>query len=76
MSDAVKRNFQLPSFIATLMPFLVFIAFAILSVPGVLLGEWIGKGKVHLLGLGLTTLAVGVTTLKFRHRNGDLSSSQ
>ena len=76
MSDAVKRNFQLPSFTATLMPFLVIIAFATLSVPGGLLGGWIGKGKVHLLVLGLTTLAVEATALKIRHRNRDLASGQ
>jgi fucose permease len=60
----VKSKFQLSSFVATLMPFYVFIAFAIFSLPGGLLDAWIGKEKVHLLGLGLTTLAVGVSAIK------------
>lgn len=58
------------------MPFFVFIAFAIFSVAGGLLGAWIGKGKAHFRGLGLTTLAVAVPALKIRHRPGDLSSGQ
>ena len=63
LSDAVKTKFQLSSFMATLMPFFVFIAFAIFSVPGGVLAARIGKKKVLLLGLGLTTLAVGVPAL-------------
>ena len=48
---------------ATLMPFFVFIAFAIFSVPGGVLAARIGKKKVLLLGLGLTTMAVSVPAL-------------
>lgn len=62
LSDAVRENFQLSSFVATLMPFFVFIAFAIFSVPGGMLAARIGKKKVLLLGLGLNTLAVAVPT--------------
>jgi FHS family L-fucose permease-like MFS transporter len=60
----VKSKFQLSSVITTLMPFFVFIAFAIFSVPGGLLDAWIGKEKVALLSLGLTTLAEGGRALK------------
>ena len=60
MSDAVKNNYKLSSTMATLMPFFVFIAFAIFSVPGGVLAARIGKKKVLLLGLGLNTLAVAV----------------
>lgn len=63
LSDAVKTKFKLSSFMATLMPFFVFIAFAIFSVPGGVLAARIGKKKVLLLGLGLTTIAVGVLAL-------------
>ncbi|GAA5483212.1 MFS transporter [Haloferula sargassicola] len=60
LSDAVKEQFQLSSVMAALMPFFVFIAFAIFSVPGGLLAARIGKKKVLLLGLGLNTIAVAV----------------
>ncbi len=60
MSSAVQKNFQISTVMATLMPFFVFIAFAIFSVPGGLLAARIGKKKVLLLGLLLNTLAVAV----------------
>lgn len=60
LSDAVGKEFQLSKFMSTLMPFFVFIAFAVFSVPGGVLAARIGKKKVLLLGLGLNTLAVGV----------------
>jgi fucose permease len=64
LSDAVKTKFQLSSFMATLMPFFVFIAFAIFSVPGGVLAARIGKEKVDLLSLGLTPLAEGGRALE------------
>lgn len=60
LSDAVKKQFELSTVMATLMPFFVFIAFAIFSVPGGVLAARIGKKKVLLAGLGLNTLAVAV----------------
>jgi fucose permease len=63
MSSAVKENFHLSTVMATLMPFFVFIAFAIFSVPGGVLAARIGKKKVLLLGLALNTIAVGVPAL-------------
>ncbi len=60
----MKSKFQLSSFVATLMPFSVFIAFAIFSLSGGLRHAWIGKEKVDLLSLGLTALAVGVPAIK------------
>jgi FHS family L-fucose permease-like MFS transporter len=60
MSSAVKENYQLSTTMATLMPFFVFIAFAIFSVPGGVLAARIGKKNVLLLGLALNTLAVAV----------------
>lgn len=45
---------------AALMPFFVFIAFAIFSVPGGVLAARIGKKKLLLLGLGLCTVATAV----------------
>jgi FHS family L-fucose permease-like MFS transporter len=60
MSSAVQKNFQLSAVMATLMPFFVFIAFAVFSVPGGVLAARIGKKKVLLLGLALNTVAVAV----------------
>jgi len=60
LSSAVKEHFQLSTVMATLMPFFVFIAFAVFSVPGGWLAALIGKKKVLLLGLFLTTIAVAV----------------
>ena len=60
----MKSRLQLSSFVATLMPFHVFIAFAIFSMPGGLLDAAIGRGKALLPGLGRGTLAVGVPALK------------
>jgi len=60
----LKIKFQLSSFVATLMPVYVFIAFAIFSLPGGLRDAWISKERVDLLSLGLTTLAEGGRALK------------
>jgi fucose permease len=60
LSSAVKENFRISTVMATMMPFFVFIAFAIFSVPGGMLAARIGKKNVLLLGLVLNTLAVGV----------------
>ena len=54
LSSAVSAN---PA-MAALMPFFVFIAFAIFSVPGGLLAARIGKKRVLLLGVGTTLLQV------------------
>ncbi len=48
---------MLSSVISTLLPFVVFIAFAVFSVPGGLLAARIGKKKLLLLGLGLNAIA-------------------
>ncbi|QDU56011.1 MFS transporter [Aeoliella mucimassa] len=60
LSNAVGENYQLSKVMATLMPFAVFIAFAVFSVPGGWLAARIGKKPVLLLGLGLNTIAVAV----------------
>jgi MFS transporter, FHS family, L-fucose permease len=57
MSDAVGKEYQISKFLSTLMPFFVFIAFAVFSVPGGLLAARIGKKKLLLLGLGLNAVA-------------------
>jgi fucose permease len=48
---------------AALMPFFVYIAFALFSVPGGVMAARIGKKKLLLLGLGLCTAAVAVPAL-------------
>ena len=60
LSDAVQKNFTISNTMATLMPFFVFIAFAVFSVPGGLLAARIGKKNVLLLGLALNTIAVAI----------------
>jgi MFS transporter, FHS family, L-fucose permease len=57
MSDAVQKEYQVSNVISTLLPFFVFIAFAVFSVPGGLLSARIGKKKLLLLGLGLNAIA-------------------
>ncbi len=63
MSAAVKENYQLSNVMATLLPFFVFIAFAVFSVPGGLLAARIGMKKLLLLGLGLNMVAMLVPCL-------------
>jgi len=57
-SDAVKRAYDLSNVTSSLLTFVVFIAFAVFSVPGALLAARIGKKKLLLLGLGLNALAL------------------
>lgn len=59
LSSQVSRNPML----AALMPFFVFIAFALFSVPAGVLAARIGKKKLLLLGLALNTAAVAVPAL-------------
>ncbi len=58
LSDGVKREYALSNVVATLLPFFVYIAFAIFSLPGGLLAARIGKKKLLLLGLGLNAVAL------------------
>jgi fucose permease len=62
MSDAVKKQYALDNVISTLLPFFVFIAFAVFSVPGGLLATRMGKKNLLLLGLGLNVVAMIVPT--------------
>src|SRR5512135_115076 len=57
-SGAVRDSYQLSNVMSTLLPFVVFIAFAVFSVPGGLLAARIGKKKLLMLGLGLNALAL------------------
>ncbi|MBN1851221.1 MAG: MFS transporter [Pirellulales bacterium] len=57
-SDAVKEAYQLSNVMSTLLTFMVFIAFAVFSVPGGLLAARIGKKNLLLLGLGLNAAAL------------------
>jgi len=63
MSDAVGKEYNISKFISTLMPFFVFIAFAVFSVPGGLLAARIGKKRLLLLGLGLNAIACLIPSL-------------
>ena len=63
MSDTVQKQYQLSNVMATLLPFFVFIAFAVFSVPGGLLAARIGKKKLLLLGLGINAGAMLVPSV-------------
>lgn len=56
LSSQVEEN----PFMAAWMPFFVFIAFAVFSVPGGVLAARIGKKNLLLLGLGLCVVATAV----------------
>jgi fucose permease len=64
MSDGVKKQYELSNLVATLLPFFVFIAFAIFSLPGGLLAARIGKRRLLLLGLGLNAAALLIPSLQ------------
>jgi len=63
MSDGVKNQYELSNLVATLLPFFVFIAFALFSIPGGLMAARIGKKKLLLLGLGLNAVALLIPSL-------------
>ena len=62
-SDKVKEAYGVSNVMSTLLPFVVFIAFAVFSVPGGLLAARIGKKKLLLLGLGLNAAALTIPSL-------------
>src|SRR5262245_8149660 len=64
MSDAVGKAYNLSKVISTLMPFFVFFAFAVFSVPGGVLAARIGRKKLLLLGLGLNAIACLIPSLQ------------
>ena len=58
-SDKVKELLPTSATcMSTLLSFVVFIAFAVFSVPGGLLAARIGKKKLLLLGLGLNAASL------------------
>lgn len=63
-ADRVMKEYQISNFMSTLLPFVVFIAFAAFSVPGGLLAARIGKKKLLLLGLGLNAAALVLPSLE------------
>jgi fucose permease len=63
-SDAVKKAYDLSNVMSTLLTFVVFIAFAVFSVPGGLLAARIGKKKLLLLGLGLNAAALVIPSFQ------------
>ncbi len=63
MSDGVREKYEISNVAATLLPFFVFIAFAVFSLPGGLLAARIGKKKLLLLGLGINAVALLVPSI-------------
>lgn len=63
LSDAVEKQYAITSVTATMLPFFVFIAFAVFSVPGGLLAGRIGAKNLLLLGLLLNAAAMLVPSV-------------
>jgi len=63
-ADAVKNAYSISNVMSTLLPFVVFIAFAAFSVPGGLLAARIGKKKLLMLGLGINALALIIPSIQ------------
>ena len=66
-ADKVQKAYHLTSVMSTLLPFVVFIAFAVFSVPGGLLAARIGKKNLLLLGLGLNAAALVLPSIQQPH---------
>lgn len=64
-SDKIKEAYALTDFKSTLPTFVVFIAFAVFSVPGGVLAARIGKKNLLLLGLGLNAAALLIPSFVF-----------
>jgi len=64
MSDGVKEQYAVSHLTATLLPFFVYISFALFSLPGGLLAARIGKKNLLLLGLGLNVVALLIPSLR------------
>jgi len=64
MSDGVKRHYEVSDLTATLLPFFVFISFAVFSIPGGLLAARIGKKRLLLLGLGFNVIALFIPSIQ------------
>jgi MFS transporter, FHS family, L-fucose permease len=62
-ADKIQKHYEISYFISTLLPFVVFIAFAVFSVPGGVLAARIGKKKLLLLGLGLNAAALVIPSV-------------
>jgi fucose permease len=62
-ADAVKNHYEISNVMSRLLPFVVFIAFAIFSVPGGFLATRIGKKKLLLLGLGLNAASLVIPSV-------------
>ena len=62
-ADKVKEHYNISNVMLTLLPFVVFIAFAVFSVPGGLLAARIGKKRLLLLGLGLNAASLVIPSV-------------
>jgi len=63
LSNAVQTQFQLSNVVAKLLPFFVFIAFAVFSVPGGVLAARVGKKRLLMAGLAINAVAVLIPSL-------------
>jgi FHS family L-fucose permease-like MFS transporter len=64
MAEAVRTSFRLSNVVSTLLPFFVFVAFAVFSVPAGVLAARAGKKRVLAVGLAISAAAVLVPALR------------
>src|SRR5690554_3456414 len=64
-TNYVKQDFALSDTLANLLPMMLFLWFAILSVPTGLLMNKIGRKKTVLLSMGITFLAMLVPLVSY-----------
>ncbi|HKB77134.1 MAG TPA: MFS transporter, partial [Myxococcales bacterium] len=64
MAEAVRTSFRLSNVVSTLLPFFVFVAFAVFSVPAGVLAAHAGKKRVLAVGLAISAAAVLVPALR------------
>jgi FHS family L-fucose permease-like MFS transporter len=65
-TNYAKKDLQLRDSVANLLPLMVFIWFALFSLPTGLLMNRIGRRKTVLLGMGVTVVAMLVPLLAYR----------
>lgn len=62
MSNAAQTDFHISAVMSKLLPFFVYFAFAIFSLPGGMLAARMGKKKLLLIGLALNIVGVAIPT--------------
>ncbi len=66
-TNYAKHDFSLRDSVANLLPLMVFVWFALLSIPTGLLMNRLGRRNVVLMGMGITFLALLIPLLAYRY---------